>query len=163
MVGRKKHIVYALLPGIQSIDIPLSKIINGDPNVTRLKFQVVENLWKETGVDIAVLKLLEGIQWGSQVHINFTSILKQDQRVDIVAYPGAYSEEILLEQYGAEISDMSKTGYNEAEKTLPRKTLVASCGKILSGGDSPGYYLSTVGGMSGAAVVFEGEVYGISP
>ena len=162
MTEPKSHIsVRALLPGTPVVSTDFKGIIKGI-GVSTLTLEIVENYWRNTPeTDIAILRTV-GVTWAPHVNLELSDILTQDALVNVLGYPAEYSDRSLAKEYGEVVPDALFAGYDEARKTLPKWTLVTSCGPVLTVGENLEYRLSTINGMSGGPVVYNGKVYGIS-
>jgi len=78
--------------------------------------------------------------------------------VDVIGYPEEFRSVMLK---GKELNDIDRS-VDEVQKLLPKRTLTASRGVIQSTGPVITYTLSTVPGMSGSCVLYEGKFVGMS-
>ena len=88
-----------------------------------------------------------------------TDELPLNATVHIIGYPGEVTAEWLKERH-PELSDY-EAGRDDANKLLPRGMLTATEGTISSNvGGRVSYEISTVPGLSGACILYDGKVYG---
>ena len=79
-----------------------------------------------------------------------------DATVDVIGYPADLTPAMLK---GQKLNDIDRS-LDEVQKLLPKRTLTASRGVVQSSGSIITYTLSTVPGMSGSCVLYEGKVIG---
>ena len=113
--------------------------------------------------DIAILTT-EGFSGVCKKELELDNSIRQDNARDelvyIIGYSGEYSMKSIEEKYESRAKSV-KAAFQQALVALPPFELVASCGKLLSGGENPEHEVSTIAGMSGSPVVFEGKIIGI--
>jgi V8-like Glu-specific endopeptidase len=117
--------------------------------------------WQRSTTDIAVLDC-QGHTAESHMKLSINVVaLEPGVFVDVVGYPQQMKQEqkdSLTDRKG-----VTETKLEDAGKMLPACTLTATRGQITSREDGVFVYNnSTVPGMSGACVLFDGHVYGTS-
>lgn len=160
-ISSKSHPVYTQGPGIESTKSP--KAIYNAAGVSRLTLHVRSRIGDGTGPtpDLAILEI-KSYTYGSPLEILWDAQLIAGNTVDVIGYPGTYTEDYIEERYKQQVSDI-QVAHKDAQSLLPQRTLSVSCGKLISGGDKPEYRLSTFGGMSGSPVVYQGKIVGNPP
>ena len=163
MLVTAKHVVpnsgiavVALPPGTQSVFQRTRPLFEDKcPNdVFRCKFKDAM-----ANVDICILDCSEST-FRAENWVDLSSVyLKAKTRIDVIGYPGIYSTEYLMETQDME-KIPSEEEYRIIEKILPKGKLIVSHGPVIRGGKMPMYKISTIGGMSGSAMVKDGKVVG---
>ena len=109
--------------------------------------------------DLAILECI-GHDCPNFLHLS-TDELPLNATVHIIGYPGEITTEWLEERH-PELGNF-EASQAAAKKLLPRGLLTTTEGKISSNiGGCVSYEISTVPGLSGGCLLYEGKVYGIS-
>ena len=110
--------------------------------------------------DLAILECL-GHDSPYFLHLS-TAELPPEATVHVIGYPGKITEDWLKARH-PELDDYDSS-HAAANELLPQGTLTATEGKISSIKDGYAVYqISTVGGMSGGCLLYNGKVHGIKP
>ena len=123
--------------------------------------KVVCNLYNENGSyenDIALLHT-GSFSWPNYLELSTVSP-PNGGIVDVIGYPAELNSAWMRTQGSLRDIDESLA---TVEKLLPKRTLSISRGAVVKTGAIISYNLSTVPGMSGACVLYEGRVIGIFP
>jgi hypothetical protein len=108
--------------------------------------------------DISILDC-SGTAYRAQTYIKPENVaLKVDERVDVVGYPGLYSERYVREKH--QYKKINSTAVKEINEILPKCQLTVTHGPVVSTGNVPAYRVSTMGGMSGAPVIMNSVCVG---
>lgn len=145
-------------PGLPYINL---KTLQGRPTISTIDCKVVGTLYtREHGPmnnDLAVLDA------GSHNAADFLQISQNlpmiGAKVNIIGYPGAATQKWLLIHEGLQDIEISRQATN---KMFPAQRLTITSGSVESGGSMISYRLSTIPGMSGAPVIYNGVAIGIS-
>ena len=158
IISSNTYPVYTQGPGVEVTKAPRA-IYNAD-GANRFTLHVRDRLWDGTSEtpDLAILDS-ESYTHGSPLEIAWDTQLVMDTTLDVIGYPGTYTEDYIQKNYKQQISDV-QVAHKDAQALLPQRRLLVSCGKLISDGDKPEYRLSTFGGMSGSPVVYQGKVVG---
>ena len=118
---------------------------------------VVENLYNGTNweTDVALL-YTENFTWKQSIGLSRT-LPPIGATVDIIGYPGEFSKWSLSKREG--LTDIVK-GFETAKMLLPEGKLTITRGTVQSTGTLISYKISTVQGMSGSCVVYQGRAIG---
>jgi V8-like Glu-specific endopeptidase len=157
-ISSKKGPVYTQGPGVESTKSPRA-IYNAD-GVNRITLYVRDHLGDGTGgPDLAILDTKSSYTHGSPLEILWDAQLVAGKTVDVIGYPGTYTDDYIQKNYKQQVADV-QAAYNDAQSLLPQRRLSVSCGQLISGGNKPEYRVTTFGGMSGSPVVYQGKVVG---
>jgi V8-like Glu-specific endopeptidase len=143
-------------PGIPHIDA--TKLVQGKYPTVNCK--VVWNLYSVKAPydnDIALLHT-GSFSWPDFMELSAV-LPRKDATVDVIGYPGDLNWWWMKTQ--GDLKDIEKSLVT-VEKLLPKRTLSVSRGTIETAGSLISYDLSTVPGMSGSCVVYQGKAIGIS-
>jgi len=156
-------IVYGTQSTLKSTRVSAPRdIFTGTPGVMRLEFKVLKRII-ESGpprIDIAILKVSEGIRWGQFIHID-VSVEDRNigDRVDVLGYP-RYNEDWFNRMHPQLTNPLQ--GFVDAIQTLQTQKLNISTGSLLSVGEYYTYRLSSSPGMSGGPVMCGSKAIGES-
>jgi V8-like Glu-specific endopeptidase len=158
-ISSKRYPVYTQGPGVGGTKS--AKAIYNADGVNRITLHIRDRLGDGTDgtPDLAILNINPIYTHGDPLEILWDAGLVAGKIVDVVGYPGTYTEDYIEDNYKQQVSDI-QVAYKDAQSLLPQRTLSVSCGKLISGGDKPEYRLTTFGGMSGSPVVYQGKVVG---
>lgn len=162
MVPDHNRKVVARPPGRQKAVLYLKELFYEKPRLETFECELLET--GPRNVDISVLRVKGDYQSPNWVQIG-QSVLKKGQAVDVIGYPGLYTEEYVGMMRPRELIERSdeESPWTDVERVFslfPKSTLVISYGVIAEEGDRPLYHLSTVVGMSGSPVILDGCVVG---
>ena len=162
VVSDSKDIIIIEKPGILKATYFVEHLFQPTQStiVQRYRCKLVDTLSRNA--DISVLQVLGDFTADNYLTVKQES-LDDDCHypVDILGYPAAYTDKQVQRMHPSEElvdGDM----IHDIEALFPKRQLVITHGSIISGGNHPVYQLSTVGGMSGAPVVLNGNVIGES-
>ena len=151
----KKQRIVAQTPGTQHAELYV-EVLFDKPDVDTFECEMVETGWPH--IDVSVLRVKGEYKSRHWVEIG-QQALRVGDPVDIIGYPGLYSERnVLIMQTPAIRPDRDA---NRAVFDLfPKCELIASYGLIDFECDLPTYQLSSVVGMSGSPVLSGDKVVG---
>lgn len=123
--------------------------------------EVVCNIYNENGSYEADIALLHtgSFSWPNSLELSTVSP-PNGSTVDVIGYPAELNSAWMRTQ--GNLQDIEES-LAIVEKLLPKQTPSISRGTVVNTGAMISYNLSTVPGMSGACVVYEGKVIGIFP
>jgi hypothetical protein len=138
--------VVAQYPGIREAEYFVEKLFKLDHHGDKIHCRCTATLWP--GIDISILDC-------SPYHAQTWVVPKQIQfeageRVDVIGYPGLYSERNVQEN--RRHIKVDSTAIKEVTDILPKCHLIISNGNIVSHAAAT-YRVSTAGGMSGSPVL----------
>lgn len=155
--------VYALPPGFEASLIDASSLWEGkNLDVSRYTFEVVDRIFQPSGsdyIDLAVLKI-NSVCFPHPVTLDYNVKPRPGNPIDVIGYPSNYNEKWIKKAH-AQISDV-QSSFQDVLGLLPKWRVVTSTGEIISvDKNNIRYKLSTTPGMSGGAVLYEGNVIGM--
>jgi hypothetical protein len=152
--------MFAQVPGIGMAHLQLRDIVRGNV-VTKSPLTVILDMTRPGTTHYADLAVLFTPLVSPHITVNWTATFNKGQSIDVVGYPGLYSQRWLDKAHGAQVSD-SHVAYLQALLLLPQHSLTVSSGEIEDGSCDPLYRLTTAPGMSGGPVFVDGtQVSGI--
>jgi len=132
------------------------------PAADVLKFRTVATLYRGKGrpgsIDINVLKVTSRYRATTWITMDTAARVPKDTTVDLLGYPGDYSQTYLSKLLGITIN--SDQEWNQIRAIVPAHRLIVSHGKVLEENDRVIYKLSTTGGMSGGPVMYNKKAVG---
>lgn len=143
----------------------------GQPRINPLKVnthscEIIFNLYRaddpENSIDIAGLRAREGYHFASPLTLIECGTVPREDMVSVIGYPGDVARAQLLRAPKIQNNDL-EAAVSATEHALPAKTLIESRGFVQKVDDARGtihYEISTLGGMSGAGVLYKGNVCG---
>lgn len=143
------------IPGTQKAVLFVDNLFIKKTEIERIECDFVETGWPD--IDICILKVKGDYKSSHYLHIEPTTLFQGD-RVDVVGYPGHYSDRYVQKMHPAESVD--RDAIEDFTGLFPRCELIVSHGTVESSGNRPTYNLSTVIGMSGSPVLISGKVTG---
>ena len=157
-VGRAQ--IFGMPPGSRKASNP-RRVFNDPRSSQRFQCFVKERRYVSSKEDIAILETRDYVS-PSLVTPNLDLQPSLNQMIYIVGYPGEYTMTQMLEDNLDDRVDDLDEAHSQCKRTLPPFTLTASYGKVAqnTNADNPTYKASTIRGMSGSPVVFQGSVIG---
>lgn len=147
--------IVAQLPGTQKAVLFVDNLFTKKLQVERFECDFIGTGWPD--VDICILKVKADYRSSNYLHIE-PKQLSPGNRVDVVGYPGHYSDRYVQKMHPAESVD--RDAIEAFTGLFPRCELIVSHGTVESSGNRPTYNLSTVVGMSGSPVMMSDKVIG---
>jgi len=155
LVPDNKRRIVGQLPGTQRATSFVEDLFKKPP-----PFDTFECKCLGTGLpnaDLAVLQVTGSYRAKVFLKID-ESGLDVDDLVDVVGYPGLYSERDVRNMHPGLIDGDI---VDDVFELFPKSRLVITHGLVVLGGFMPRYRVSTVSGMSGSPVIVNGKVRGI--
>jgi len=155
LVPDNKRRIVGQLPGTQRATSFVEHLFQKTP-----PFETFECKYLGTGLpnaDLAVLQVTGSYRAKVFLEIDEDG-LNPDDPVDVVGYPGLYSERDVQNMHPGLIDGDIVDNVFEL---FPKSRLVVTHGVVVLGGFMPRYRVSTVSGMSGSPVIVNGKVRGI--
>jgi Trypsin-like peptidase domain len=151
--------IVAQYPGVQVGNLNTRELFDDNPPVDTFRCRVLD--FRRPLDDMMLLDCSASNYRASRwVEISPHQV-SLDLLVDVVGYPGLYEHQYLLDTQGSTAS--TAHGLDEISELLPRLHLVVSHGPVTGvhhSGKLARYRLSTIGGMSGSAVVANEKAVG---
>ena len=143
-------------PGIPHIDV--NKFYNND--YATVDCDVIGTYYDVKGPYQNDIALLYSGSFNSPHFIQLSTVAPlKGENVDVIGYPGPASEVWMSTQ--GKLNDIT-TSLARVAKLLPNRRLSVSRGTVEATGDIISYNLSTVPGMSGSCVVYQGKAIGLT-
>jgi hypothetical protein len=157
LVPDNKRKIMAQIPGTRPRTLFVENLFN------KPKFEVIECKCIGTGYPNADISILQVVgPYVATTYLQIEPLMPKDEdrtSVDVVGYPGLYDEYYIQSMHDAAIE---WEAVNDVLDLFPKHELVITHGPIVDRGIMPTYRLSTVTGMSGSPVLFNGKVIGKS-
>ena len=151
--------IVAQYPGAHIANLNAKELFEDDPPVSTFKCRVLD--YRRPAADIMLLDCsASGYRASCWVDL-MPSSLCPDTPVDLVGYPGLYEHQYLMDTQGR--TARTAEALDEISDLLPRCHLIISHGPVIGmdlSGNHASYRLSTIGGMSGSAVVRDEKAVG---
>lgn len=146
-------------PGLPYINLTT---LQGRPRISTIDCKVVGTLYtREHGSISNDIAILDAGSHNAADYLQISQNLPMaGAKVNIIGYPGAATEKWLLIHEGLE--DVA-TARRATDKMFPAHRLTITSGSVESAGPMISYRLSTIPGLSGAPVLYNGVAIGISP
>jgi len=143
-------------PGIPHIDV--NKFYNND--YATVDCDLIGTYYDVRGSYEGDIALLYSGSFNSPHFIQLSTVAPlKGEIVDVIGYPGPASEVWMSTQ--GKLNDIT-TSLARVAKLLPNRRLSVSRGTVEATGDIVSYNLSTVPGMSGSCVVYQGKAIGLT-
>lgn len=156
VVPDNKRRIVAQLPGTRRATTFVESLFNRSPPPI---FETFECKCIGTGLpdaDVAILQVVGPYRTNVYLEIEQGG-MNPDDLVDIVGYPGVYSEHYVQSMHHGPIDGEL---VDDVFALFPKSQLVVTHGPVVLGGIMPTYRVSSVSGMSGSPVIMNGKVKG---
>lgn len=157
IVRDHKDTIVIELPGTLKATGFLERLFQPSANLRTISCKLLETGHPDT--DVSVLEVVGTFKSEHYLPIEQHRFVPDVDTVDVVGYPSILTTRQIQHMHPCE--DLVELNMVEDVETLfPRRELIVTHGSVIFGGIQPSYRLSTVPGLSGAAVLLNGNVIG---